>query len=715
MKEKKSSFLLMVFGCCCLLTLLTISAVYAQEISLQDDSLLVAFDSRSGAFTRMERKSTHWIIERRPALGTSFKMFVPLPQRNDNFILGQKQKAKVEKLSNHQLRIQWNRLVSEHGSVLPITFTAVVTLNGGQLTFNATVENNSNLTVETISYPYFGDFCPPSANSSMRIRTEWYDNLESDEIYPHFGNEKGYWGVFYPEKTFDSKHSLFCLIQSAHQGLYVDMADATQPYLLQYTFVQKPGVLSSINNLVPRQDSISGHPVHLEFRACHFIYARPHSIVKLAPVVLQCYNGNWHAGIDLYKKWRKTWFHPASLPEWIKEVNSWQQLQINSPVQDYRVHYDQLVKYGAECARNGVRAIQLVGWNKGGQDGGDPSLNTDPGLGTWQQLHDAIQKIQAMGVKIILFAKLNWADRTTEWTKKELYKYAATDPYSIPYEQGGYSYYTPTELAGIDQHRRYVMDILDPAYQKIAVKEFKKTLALGAAGWLWDEVLQHASVNYSFNYSHGYMPPGYIYSGDMPLAQELHDVTNKINPDFLFAGEGPQDWLMQYYPASYFRINYSSTPVERYIDPYAPLMVAVSGFDDREMLNLILMDRYIISYEPYYFKGHLEDFPLTLAYGKKIDSLRRRYKKYLWNAEFKDTEGASVTANAGMRYSVFVTKKGKRCVVVINPSVDKAITAKVMIPHANKLMMATPEHPDEESTSGILNIPARSAAVVMEQ
>ena len=82
-------------------------------------------------------------------------------------------------------------------------------------------------------------------------------------------------------------------------------------------------------------------------------------------------------------------------------------------------------------------------------------------------------------------------------------------------------------------------------------------------------------------------------------------------PISLFAGEAPQDWLMQCYPVSYFRIDNGSHPVCRYIDSQAPLIVAVTGFDDREMLNLILLHRYIISYEPYHFKGHVGDFPLT--------------------------------------------------------------------------------------------------------
>ena len=57
-------------------------------------------------------------------------------------------------------------------------------------------------------------------------------------------------------------------------------------------------------------------------------------------------------------------------------------------------------------------------------------------------------------------------------------------------------------------------------------------------------------------------------------------------------------------------------------------MTAIIGFDAREGLNLALLYRYIISYEPYQFKGRLTDFPLTLAYGKKIDALRRKYREF---------------------------------------------------------------------------------------
>lgn len=688
----------------------------ADEVVLENEELLVAFDKGSGALTRMTRKATNWVIERRPELGASFRMLVPLPGRDANFVLGRKQRAlKVEKISEGQVQIVWKDPSSEHGGVVPLTLTANVELRGGEISFTATLENHSGLTIDTVDYPHFGDLNPPSTAETLVAEHMWYGNLSGDEIHPHFANEKGYWGVRYPVKTLQSNQSLFCLIQAEKQGLYVEMHDPTQPYLLEFTFEQHPGVIDSIHNSVPEQNEFSGWPVHQEFRLCHFVYAHPHTTKELVPVVLRCYDGDWHAGIDVYKKWRQTWFVQPHVAEWARDVHSWLQLQVNGAEEDFSIPYRDLPLYIGQCAANGVKAIQLVGWNLGGQDGGDPSLSTDPGLGTWEELRQAILHADSKGVKMILFGKIYWADLTREWYKKELYKYDATDPYGIPYQTGGYSYTTPTQLAGINKRRRAIMDVQCQAYRDVAAQQFEKIVALKPAGWLFDEVCHHGGVYYSFDPNHGYTPPGYIYGGDIPLARQCRAAADKLSADFLFAGEGPQDWLMQYYPFSYFRIGNSSRPVCRYIDSQAPLMVAVTGFDDREMLNLILLYRYVISYEPFNFKGHVTDFPLTLAYGQKIDALRRRYKDRIWDADFRDNLGASVSADGAHRHTVFVTASGKRSVIVVNQELSKPITARVSLPQAGALAVATPEEQDLKPTSGTLAIPARSAAVVMEK
>ncbi|HEY1790925.1 MAG TPA: hypothetical protein VGJ73_22445 [Verrucomicrobiae bacterium] len=293
----------------------------ADEVTLEDHALRVSFDSDSGALTRMEDKATHWVIERRPELGVSFRLFAPLPDRRWNPVYGQKQRAvSVTKVSDNEVEIKWNNLVSESGGVLPMTFTADVTLNNGVLTFNSTLQNDSTLTVETIDYPYFGDFNPPSRQSSLKactMKQGSMSDMSQEELYPHFANHKGYWGVFYPTKAMDDYHSMFCLLQAPDEGISVRPAEPKASYRLEYTFEQHPGVLSSITQLVPPEDEVSGKdslwgsddkaensmtPVFLVFRTCHFVFASGHSTTHLTPIVMQCYKGDMQAGEDLYKQ-----------------------------------------------------------------------------------------------------------------------------------------------------------------------------------------------------------------------------------------------------------------------------------------------------------------------------------------------------------------------------------------------------------------------------
>jgi hypothetical protein len=143
-------------------------------------------------------------------------------------------------------------------------------------------------------------------------------------------------------------------------------------------------------------------------------------------------------------------------------------------------------------------------------------------------------------------------------------------------------------------------------------------------------------------------------------------------------------------------------------------MTAIRGFDAREEINLALVYRYIMSYEPYQFKGRLTDFPLTLAYGKKVDALRRKYREFLWDAEFRDTMGAEVASDGSHRFAVYRTAAGKRAVVIVSWEKKKTITADLNLPNAGGLAMATPEEPEAKAVNGAVQIPPRSAVVVME-
>ena len=82
------------------------------------------------------------------------------------------------------------------------------------------------MTVSTIDFPYLGDLTPPVKDAPMTSGHMWYGSLPTQDI------AKG--------AVVMSKQSLFCLIQTTNQGLYVEMHDPTQPYLLNFTLERDP-------------------------------------------------------------------------------------------------------------------------------------------------------------------------------------------------------------------------------------------------------------------------------------------------------------------------------------------------------------------------------------------------------------------------------------------------------------------------------------------
>lgn len=149
-------------------------------------------------------------------------------------------------------------------------------------------------------------------------------------------------------------------------------------------------------------------------------------------------------------------------------------------------------------------------------------------------------------------------------------------------------------------------------------------------------------------------------------------------------------------------------------------MIAVCGFDDREMINRALLYRYIISYEPFNFKGDLSDFPLTLKYGKKVDALRRRYSSYLWRGIYRHHQGIRLTEPVpeSIEYAIFVeAETGKRAVVLISDEISSDLTVSVEFDSKPaELVSVSPTQPEARPCDPLeVLVVARSATVLLER
>lgn len=692
---------------------------------LKNENLLLEFNKETGVLTRMVAVKTGWKIMDRPHLGLSFRLLLPMPGKRNNPVFGEKQHLSSFVVSDdsRSAEFTWEGVTSEYGGKHDIKLCLKVSLTDIKAVFSLHIENNSGYTVENVYCPYLGDISHPPEAEWFKTFLPNYANAQQWDIWPAYQNMRGYHGVDYPTQfggwtpAAGNPYSPYILLRGEKQGLYVGV-DRPETELVAWHTELRPGLKSSMDIKVPDEAFISGKEVSTRFAAVHVPYILPGESRTLTPIAMTAFEGGWQKGVDIYRAWRNTWMRTPKIPGWAKEVHSWLQLHINSPEDELRMPFRELVKVGEECAKHGVKAIQLVGWNDGGQDQGNPSHDPDPRLGTFEELKEAIAKIQSLGVKVILFAKFTWADRATEWFRKDLVRLSMKDPYGDYNVFAGYQYQTATQLLDINTKRLVPMCFLSEEYLEICNKEFKKMVDLGADGILFDECLHHSSALLCFDTNHGHRYGASAYTNDRKLIENFR----KLLPgdkEFLFCGEACYDWEMEVYHMSYHRSEAKRhIPLSRYMLPDAPFMTAVTGFNDRNMINQCLMYKYVISYEPYYFKGRLEDYPLTLEYGKKMDALRTELKDYFWDGEYQDVVGARVLDKEGKPHHPYAVYKNSKngCLGVVVCNYEEKDTASVKVELNDGSRLTRYKLADEDvwhPIDGHIIIPPYSAIVVI--
>ena len=685
---------------------------------LESASLLVAIDRNTGCLHRLQSKDGAWRLQ-----GAGMRLHVPAPDHRFHY-LNETHAAKPRIESDvAQATITWSGFLSDRMGKLDIEVQQTIRLEAAAVHFSYVIRNGSPAVIESYTYPRLTGLKPTAGEKSLRQAAWSYSAMGSAPLWPQFGNEVGYFGYDTPAQLRNlGTDSQFCLILGGTRGLYLGYHDPHQNQVVQICFALSPAYVDSYNSsalgLAGNSSALAAGKAADSTVAIdpnHLCFIQPGATQQSEPFVLAPFLGDWHAGADIYKAWRATWLETPVMPAWVKNVHSWQQIQINSSEDRLEFPYKDLVKVAEACQRWGVKAIQLTGWQIGGQDRDFPLHDTDPRLGTAEEFKQAIAESRKLGVEIILFNKYAWADVTAPAYKTEFRKFAIEDPYGDPCLFNGYNYDTPTQIGGINARHGAGMCQASPLWRQRALIEFQKSVALGASGILFDECQWHISP-YCFSPHHGHAVPGAVFSGDVPLIEGFRTI---IDPEqFLFAGESPYDLELRTYGMSYFRINRGFVPFARYLAPFAPMSVAITGDNDRPMINACLLYRFSMSYEPRDFHGYLDEIPLTLAYGRAVDDLRRRYKDRIWSAEFRDTQGASVTANGKPHdtYTVFRSNNGLRAVVLANMSDTDPIVCDLTLdpPAKNTLRYVTPEQPNPQPWPGKLELAPGSAAVVLE-
>jgi hypothetical protein len=146
-------------------------------------------------------------------------------------------------------------------------------------------------------------------------------------------------------------------------------------------------------------------------------------------------------------------------------------------------------------------------------------------------------------------------------------------------------------------------------------------------------------------------------------------------------------------------------------------MTAVVGFHDRNMINQCLLNNYIISFEPYNFKGLLSDYPQTVGYGNKMDALRKDLMEFFWDGSFIGKQNGKVVLANGEdheHFSVFVTESGRFGMIICN--YDDKMPIRVSPSIAGGYPLTKYRSVDDDmlrDLGGYIDIPPESAVAII--
>jgi hypothetical protein len=529
----------------------------------------------------------------------------------------------------------WNSVVSETGTVHAITVVMSLTRTGSSIAAELHVANDADVSVDSALFPWIRGFAIPAERALSAMTRDYYGAAEHP-LWPTFEWNKGYYGTYRPtlmteSLVFGNPTAPFTVMLDGVSALAVTVAGPT-PEITSWMWELDPGYADAIGDHVPLP--LNGIAAELRFSAVHLLDLAPGESRQLSRIDMSHSIGGWQEALAAYREDR---VHVAAAvqqratPSWAQHSHTWYQIQLGSPVGEARYRFSDLPALAAECVEAGVAVLHVIGWNEGGQDRNNPSHDADPELGGPEELATAISACQALGVKVVLFAKFTWADLSTERFRSELVNSAVIDPYGDFYQNGGYQYLTPHQLMGVSTRRLIPMCYQHEDYLRICEEEFDKIVASGADGMLFDETMHHTPALQCYSPSHGHRVGASVYAADNELADRLRKRVPE-GREFLFAGETVYEDLQSSYDVSYIRSHYTAhQPLTRYVNPGLRMMTTVSGFDDRNQINQALAYGYLLCYEPFHFKGRLHDFPQTTAYGRLVEAVRVELAEYLWD------------------------------------------------------------------------------------
>ncbi len=654
---------------------MTGAAQTTNPIRLENAAYILEVLPGNGAVSRFYDKlsGTELISERR--LADNFRLLVPLPGLEGNYILGTEQKLARHEREGDTLTLSWQAPLTNAKGKYDIDARMTITLSDAAAEVKLVLHNRSDRSIDEVWYPVLGGITGVGDRENTQETINLAGWTTGTHLFRHFPSLAGgalgipfaetYWS--YPQGIsmpwFDLSNARL------GRGVYVGVHDPVSRYKA-LRFELHPGLANREGDNWPtKQEAKADEPVGIVSHWTLFPYIKPGSTFDGPPVHIQFHNGDWHASARIYRDWFRANFRLADRSKnWMYGELGFLDTMFLLPEGNVKFKFSDIPRWAGAAQQYGINSVLISGWNVGGHDGGYPDYTPDPRLGTWDELKAGIDWCHQHGIKVFFFVNVQPAEMGTEMYEKTLSKFGQQSKYGEP-RHYGWGMGSFGARLGFTRRPLQAMSSGIPEFRKIIVTQMEHLARIGADGVHIDKLCPSGM---DFNPILKLGPDQAISQGQLSAVGEMQSACGAIKPDFSISAECPWDRLLEYTGVgwSWHQAAGQHVPVFKYTFPdlYLPT-IAVQQPYDYTAVNNAMRYGYQIFVGPGNYTEAMDYRPFQpLAdYIKEVIRLRKELRDTIYSGEFVDTLEAAVTGSGETGYGVFRNPRtGKRACVLVN-------------------------------------------------
>ncbi|MHC4798155.1 MAG: DUF6259 domain-containing protein, partial [Planctomycetota bacterium] len=460
------------------------------NIKIANDHYLIEVNPKNGLITQVYDKAGKLELIQEPRLADNFKFSLPIrgeaawQSTEANYILGKDQPLTSYKSNDAEMVLKWDGpMASVFGKPYDVSAVMTIQLVAEDVRFTFKIKNDTQLEIGEVYYPILGGSLGFGEALETRKKTELVipksRNIVKASIYHTFENFS-WLGVLGPEQYYTYPNGMSMPWMELYQpqlnrSVYFGAHDPVARYKIIH-LEMSPGIAGARpDGNWPRPEELKGLPAGVKMCFVHFPYQPPGQDFEATPVVLRFHDGDWHKAAKIYRDWFGSQYDLAKpRTDWLYRTPAFQECGV--------VNFKDLPQWAKQCADAGVKNLLLTKWKIGGHYIGIPRFEPETGLGSREQLAEAIQQCHELGVKVTLLINLQPVNRLDKRYPKKLDQYACKDRWGIVHTKWGRFYNSPLTGGHGQGGRRIWLNPGHPGMRKFLVDQIRVLAELGVDG-----------------------------------------------------------------------------------------------------------------------------------------------------------------------------------------------------------------------------------------